>query len=85
MSRFLNSSSMSATEAARGLTLILIGCCLVQLPAVAADIAFVGAQVVDRSGPHSLDNNWTPLSAFLHHEPCALERSDETTTTQSFT
>lgn len=51
MSRFLNSSSMSATEAARGLTLILIGCCLVQLPAVAADIAFVGAQVVDvRSG-----------------------------------
>lgn|GEM_PF-7064632 len=31
-----------------------------------------------RGGPHRLDSDWTMISAFLHHEQQALERSDET-------
>ena len=37
-----------------------------------------------RYGPHSLDSNWTTISVFLHYEHCALERSNEKKTTQSF-
>ena len=31
-----------------------------------------------RAGPHPLDKYWTTISAFLHHEQQALERSNET-------
>ena len=39
---------------------------------------------LERDGPHSLDSNWTSISVFLHYEHCALERSNEKKTTQSF-
>ncbi|MEM7692756.1 MAG: hypothetical protein AAF194_10025 [Pseudomonadota bacterium] len=42
-------------------------------------IEFVGE--VNRAGPRHPYRDWTPLSDFLHHEPCALERSNETTET----
>ena len=38
-----------------------------------------------RSGPHRLDSDWTMISAFLHHEQQALERSNETKETYPFT
>ena len=38
-----------------------------------------------RSGPHRLDSGWTMISAFLHHEQQALERSNETKETYPFT
>jgi ABC-type phosphate transport system ATPase subunit len=40
----------------------------------------------NRGGPHRLDSDWTMISAFLHDEQQALERSnDETKETYPFT
>ena len=40
---------------------------------------------VPRSGPHRLGSDWTMISAFLHHEQQAQERSNETKETYPFT
>jgi transposase len=38
-----------------------------------------------RGGPHRLDSDWTMISAFLHDEQQARERSNETKETYPFT
>jgi hypothetical protein len=55
------------------------------MPLTALAKRYYAEIVEDRSGPHWLDSDWTTISAFLHHEQQALERSNETKETYPFT